>query len=112
MTEEAMFFCIPQQAYMATANCRKLRDRPVGKVPAGSQPRLSACENCQMYPLVDTLKVPTVGLKDYLGGGRPKVANLNSTANKKMIQEHMEQLEQQEQLERLEQQEQLEREAV
>jgi len=80
-----MFFCIPQQAYMRTANCQKLRKRPVGKVPAGAQPKLRACETCTMYPLVDSLRVPTVSLADYLAGGRPQEADLNSTAAKKLV---------------------------
>jgi len=88
--DNLMFFCIPQQAYMATDNCEKLRNRPVGKVPAGAQPKLRACENCTMHPLVDSRIVPTVSLGDYIKGGRPKAANLNSANNKKMIQEHLE----------------------
>ena len=90
MSNNLMFFCIPQQAYMCTDNCTKLRDRPVGKVPAGAQPKLRACENCTMHPLVDNRVVPTITLVDYLKGSRPKVVNLNSTSNKKMIQEHLE----------------------
>lgn len=89
MSEELMFFCIPQQAYMATGNCEKLRNRPVGKVPAGAQPKLRACETCTMYPLVDTETVPTVSLTDYLTGGRPKAVNLNSSSNRKLIQERI-----------------------
>lgn len=85
-----MFFCIPQQAYMATTNCSRLRKRPVGKVPAGAQPMLRACETCTMYPLVDSRKVPMVSLSQYLGGDRPDVANLNSTLNKKLLREHLE----------------------
>ncbi len=84
-----MFFCIPQQAYMATSNCRKLRNRPVGKVPAGMQPMLRACETCSMYPLVDKQKVPMVSLKNYLGGDRPNEVNLKAASVRKIIQEHI-----------------------
>ncbi|MFN2309460.1 MAG: hypothetical protein ABR553_06960 [Gammaproteobacteria bacterium] len=90
MNKDMMFFCIPQQAYMATANCNKLRKRPVGKVPAGTQPKLRACETCSMYPLVDTHKVPMVSLADYLTGERPNVVNLRAAGMKKIIQEHRE----------------------
>lgn len=85
-----MFFCIPQQAYMATTNCSRLRKRPVGKVPAGAQPMLRACETCTMYPLVDNRKVPMVSLAQYLGGDRPDVANLNSAGTKKFLRELVE----------------------
>jgi len=71
-----MFYCVPQQAYMQTGNCQKLRNRPVGKVPAGSQPMLRACEKCEMYPLVDSLKLPTVSLNDYLSGKKPEILAL------------------------------------
>lgn len=84
-----MFFCIPQQAYMATANCSTLRKRPVGKVPAGAQPMLRACETCTMYPLVDNRKVPMVSLVQYLGGDRPDEVNLNSASAKKFLREHL-----------------------
>ncbi len=87
--KELMFFCIPQEAYMRTDNCQKLRNRPTGKVPAGAQPKLRACESCTMYPLVDALKVPTVSLADYLGGSKPAVANLRSAAARKLIQAHI-----------------------
>ncbi|WJW75473.1 hypothetical protein QVG61_13435 [Thiohalobacter sp. IOR34] len=90
MSKELMFFCIPQEAYMRTDNCQKLRKRPTGKVPAGAQPKLRACEGCTMFPLVDKLKVPTVSLADYLGGRRPEVANLRSASNRKLIQAHLE----------------------
>ena len=86
MSKDLMFFCIPQQAYMRTNNCVSLRKRPAGKAPAGAQPMLRACEKCTMYPLVDSKKVPTVSLEDYLGGSKPKVANLQTAANKKIIQ--------------------------
>lgn len=86
-----MFFCIPQQAYMATSNCSTLRRRPVGnKVPAGSQPKLRACETCNMYPLVDMRKVPMVSLSAYLGGTRPDEVNLKSAGLRKILQEHLE----------------------
>lgn len=89
VSKEMMFFCIPQKAYMATANCSKLRKRPVGKVPAGTQPKLRACETCSMYPLVDNQKVPMVSLADYLGGERPNEVNLRASSMKKFIQEHL-----------------------
>ena len=47
---------------------------------------LRACEKCTMYALVDKEKVPTVSLVDYLGGSKPKIANLQAAANKKIIQ--------------------------
>ncbi len=84
-----MFYCIPQQAYMRTTNCENLRKRPVGKAPAGAQPMLRACEKCNMFALVDTEKVPTISLEAYLGGGKPKIANLHTAANKKIIQSHI-----------------------
>jgi hypothetical protein len=83
--KELMFYCIPQQAYMRTANCEKLRNRPTGKVPAGSQPKLRACETCAMYPLVDALRVPTVSVVDYLAGVRPDQANLESGPARKLM---------------------------
>jgi hypothetical protein len=86
VTKDMMFFCIPQQAYMRTENCCNLRKRPAGKAPAGAQPMLRACEKCTMYPLVDKEKVPTVSLDAYLGGSKPKVANIHTAANKKLIQ--------------------------
>ncbi len=89
MSKELMFYCIPQQAYMRTTNCENLRKRPVGKAPAGAQPKLRACERCTMYPLVDTSKVPTVTLEQYLGGNKPKVPNLQTGANKKIIEAHL-----------------------
>jgi hypothetical protein len=90
--KDLMFFCIPQQAYMRITNCKSLRKRPVGKAPAGAQPMLRACERCVMYPLVEELKVPTVNLESYLAGAKPKAANLNSAANRKIIQSRVEQL--------------------
>jgi len=86
VSKDMMFYCIPQQAYMRTENCTNLRKRPAGKAPAGAQPMLRACEKCTMYPLVDKKKVPTVPLGDYLGGDKPKIANLQAAANKKIIQ--------------------------
>ena len=47
---------------------------------------LRACEKCTMYPLVDKMKVPTISLDAYLGGSKPKVANLQAASNKKIIQ--------------------------
>lgn len=90
MAKELMFFCIPQGAYMRTDNCQKLRKRPTGKVPAGAQPKLRACEACTMYPLVDSLTVPTVSLSDYLGGEKPDVVNLKSAKIKKQLATHPE----------------------
>ena len=90
MSKDMMFFCIPQQAYMATSNCSKLRRRPVGKVPAGTQPKLRACETCAMYPLVDKSKVPMVSLSDYLSGQRPNQVNLAAAGMKKIMEEHRE----------------------
>lgn len=90
MAQDLMFYCIPQQAYMRTDNCTKLRKRPVGKVPAGAQPKLRACETCTMYPLVDTLKVPTVSLTDYLGGRKPGIANLRAPSVRRVIEKHLE----------------------
>ena len=81
-----IFYCIPQQTYMRTENCCSLRRRPARKAPAGAQPMLRACEKCTMYPLVDKKKVPTVSLEDYLGGSKPKIVNLQATANRKIIQ--------------------------
>jgi hypothetical protein len=42
-----------------------------------------------MYPLVDKMKVPTISLDAYLGGSKPKVANLQAAANRKIIQASM-----------------------
>ena len=89
MDKDLMFFCIPQQAYMRTDNCIKLRKRPVGKVPAGAQPKLRACERCSMYPLVDTLTLPTVSLTQYLAGRKPAAVNLKSNKARKVLQEHL-----------------------
>ena len=86
MSKDLIFYCIPQQAYMRTENCNNLRKRPAGKAPAGAQPMLRACEICTMYPLVDKMKVPTISLDAYLGGSKPKVANLQTPANRKIIQ--------------------------
>lgn len=86
MAKDMMFFCIPQQAYMRTQNCLNLRKRPAGKAPAGAQPMLRACEKCTMYPLVDKEKVPTVSLDAYLDGSKPKIVNLQTAANKKLMQ--------------------------
>ncbi|VAW81729.1 hypothetical protein MNBD_GAMMA13-2140 [hydrothermal vent metagenome] len=86
MAKDKMFFCIPQKAYMRMENCNSLRQRPAGKAPAGAQPMLRACEKCTMYPLVDKDKVPTVSLDAYLGGSKPKIVNLQATANRKIIQ--------------------------
>ncbi len=71
MSKENIFFCKPQQAYMRIGQCQSLRDRPVGKAAAGTQPKLMACERCEMFSLVDKKKVPTVSIIDYLDGSRP-----------------------------------------
>jgi hypothetical protein len=83
--KDLMFFCIPQQAYLRTGDCASLRDRPVGRAPAGSQPRLKACEFCTMYPLVENLEVPTVSLRAYIGGARPAAAKVESASAKSMF---------------------------
>ncbi|MHB8471294.1 MAG: hypothetical protein ACYDC8_00310 [Gammaproteobacteria bacterium] len=57
---------------MRTENCRVLRNRPIGKAPAGSQAQLKACENCTMYAMVDEDRVPTVSLEAFLSGAKPK----------------------------------------
>jgi hypothetical protein len=85
--KEQMFYCIPQQAYLSVNTCKNLRERPVGKAPAGSQPKLIACEKCTMHPLVDMQKVPTVTLEAYLGGSKPRTANLNSPKYRKLLAE-------------------------
>ncbi|QKT03765.1 hypothetical protein HUS23_08015 [Ectothiorhodospiraceae bacterium 2226] len=74
--DKQMFFCAPQRAYLSTFDCMELRERPIGKAPMGSQPRLKACERCSLYPLVDAGDVPTVSLADYLNGARPEAAEL------------------------------------
>jgi len=84
---DSMFFCIPQQAYLSVNTCKSLRERPVGKAPAGAPPKLIACEKCNMHPLVDMVKVPLVTLEAYLGGSRPKTVNLNSPKIKKLLAE-------------------------
>lgn len=84
---DSMFHCIPQQAYLSVATCKNLRERPVGKAPAGAPPKLIACEKCIMHPLVDMSKIPTVTLEAYLGGSKPKSANLNSSRYKKLLAE-------------------------
>ena len=85
MTIDSMFYCIPQEAYLSVMTCKNLRARPVGKAPAGAPPKLIACEKCTMHPLVDMSKIPTVTLESYLGGTRPKTANLNSPKNRKLL---------------------------
>ena len=69
--ENRLFFCVPQQAFLSTKDCKKLRKRPTSKSPGSGQTKLVACERCTMYELVDANKVPTVSLKDYLAGKRP-----------------------------------------
>lgn len=80
MKPNLMFFCIPQRAYICTNDCKRLRMRPVGKGPNGSQPMLKACEFCVMYPLVDSLEVPTVSIEAYLGGARPKAVDIENAS--------------------------------
>lgn len=75
-----MFFCIPQKAYIRIDDCQDLRERPLKKGPTGRQLRLKACEYCTMYPLVDSLEVPTVSLEAYLDGARPKAMELASVS--------------------------------
>jgi hypothetical protein len=84
---DSMFFCIPQQAYLSVTTCKNLRERPVGKAPAGSPPKLIACEKCDMHPLVDMSRIPIVTLEAYLNGSKPRVVNLNSPRNKKLLME-------------------------
>ena len=85
MTMDSMFYCIPQEAYLSITTCKNLRERPVGKAPAGAPPKLIACEKCTMHPLVDMSKIPTVTLEAYLGGTRPKIVKLNSPKNRKLL---------------------------
>ena len=61
---------------MSIANCVELRNRPVGKAAAGCQPKLIACERCNMFTLVDKNKVETVTVTEYLGGIRPESISL------------------------------------
>jgi hypothetical protein len=82
---DSMFYCIPQQAYLSVTTCKNLRERPVGKAPAGAPPKLIACEKCQMHPLVDMAKIPVVSLEAYLGGSKPRTVNLNSPKNRKLL---------------------------
>jgi len=84
---DSIFHCIPQQAYLSISTCKNLRERPVGKAPAGAPPKLIACEKCVMHPLVDMSKIPTVTLEAYLGGSKPKSANLSSPKYKKLLSE-------------------------
>ena len=81
--ENRLFFCLPQQAYLSTGDCKKLRKRPTSKSPGSGQTKLVACEKCNMYKLIDNGKVPTVSLTDYLKGKKPNKASqtlLNSVA--------------------------------
>ena len=66
-----IFYCEPQRAYMSISNCMDLRGRPVGKAAAGTQPKMIACERCDMYPMVDKNKVETVSITEYLDGSFP-----------------------------------------
>ncbi|MGB5306515.1 MAG: hypothetical protein WBO06_03515 [Gammaproteobacteria bacterium] len=72
---------------MSVTTCKNLRERPIGKAPAGAQPKLIACEKCTMHPLVDMAKIPIVSLDAYLNGSKPKTANLNSPKNRKLLAE-------------------------
>jgi hypothetical protein len=87
LDQDSMFYCIPQQAYLSVTTCKNLRERPVGKAPAGAPPKLIACEKCTMHPLVDMAKIPMVTLEAYLGGSKPKMVNLNSPKNRKLLAE-------------------------
>ncbi|MFC1750205.1 hypothetical protein ACFL2V_15500 [Pseudomonadota bacterium] len=71
MDKNRIFYCGPQKAYMSMINCSELRDRPVGKAAAGSQPKLMACERCNMFKMVEKNKVPTVSITEYLSGTKP-----------------------------------------
>jgi len=66
-----IFYCEPQRAYMSISNCMELRGRPTGKAAAGTQPKMIACERCNMYAMVDKNKVETVSITEYLGGTIP-----------------------------------------
>ena len=66
-----IFYCEPQKAYMSLANCEELRNRPVGKAAAGTQPKLMACEKCGMFKMVEKNKEPTVTITEYLDGTVP-----------------------------------------
>ena len=66
-----IFYCQPQRAYMSVHNCSELRNRPIGKAAAGAQPKMIACERCEMFKMVEKNKVPTVTLTEYLGGLKP-----------------------------------------
>ena len=87
MNTDSMFYCVPQKAYMSVTTCQNLRERPVGKAPAGAPPKLIACEKCTMHTLVDMAKIPVVTLESYLNGSKPKIVNLNSPKNKKLLAE-------------------------
>lgn len=76
MDKNRIFYCQPQKAYMSISNCVDLRDRPIGKAAAGSQPKMIACERCSMFKLVDKNKVETVTITEYLGGERPQSLSL------------------------------------
>jgi len=71
MDKNRIFYCVPQRAYMSLHNCADLRNRPTGKAAAGAQPKMIACERCEMFKMVDKNKVPTVTLTEYLGGVKP-----------------------------------------
>ena len=76
MDKSRIFYCQPQKAYMSISNCKDLRGRPTGKAAAGTQPKMIACERCDMFKLVDKNKVETVSITDYLGGNRPQAVSL------------------------------------
>ena len=73
--ENRLFYCLPQQATLSTNDCMKLRKRPTSKSPGSGQTKLVACEKCSMYKLVDSGKVPTISLTDYMNGKVPKQAS-------------------------------------
>ena len=75
MLENRLFYCLPQQAFLSTNDCQKLRKRPTSKSPGSGQTKLVACEKCTMYKLVDGGKVPTISLTDYMDGKRPDIVS-------------------------------------
>jgi hypothetical protein len=56
---------------MSISNCMDLRNRPMGKAAAGTQPKMIACERCEMFNMVDKNKVETVTITEYLSGVKP-----------------------------------------
>lgn len=76
MDKNRIFYCQPQKAYMSISNCNNLRGRPTGKAAAGTQPKMIACERCNMFKLVEKNKVETVTITEYLSGIRPQTITL------------------------------------